>query len=70
MVHRCTQEAPLGGDGMLMGEGKGFCPLTRAALSCLSWNSEGSENSKLYLDFQVAIKLHFSREGLCDNLLA
>lgn len=46
----------------LGGEGKGFCPLARVALSCLAWNSEGSENSKLYLDFQVVIKLHFFQE--------
>lgn len=41
-------------------KGKGFCPLARSALSCLVWDSEGSENSKWYLDFQVVIKLPFS----------
>lgn len=46
----------------------GILPIGQATLSCLVWNFEGSENSKLYLDFQVVIKLHFSREKDCVTI--
>lgn len=44
------------------GEGEGVCPLARAALSCLAWNSEESQNSRLYLAFPVVVNLHLSGE--------
>ena len=53
----------------LGGEGKGFCSLAWAALSCLAQNSEGSENSKMVLGLPGCYKATFAKEGgFCDSV--